>query len=80
PFARSIASMLIFVVIGVPSAKFQSNYYGIKDAVRWGHPPHQFSQDPRHVPPALRHMVQALGNGWRAQTGPPYALIHHRGC
>ncbi|WP_220124948.1 hypothetical protein, partial [Roseovarius sp. TE539] len=47
PFARSIASMLIFVVIGVPSAKFQSNYYGIKDAVRWGHPPHQFSSPPR---------------------------------
>jgi hypothetical protein len=29
PFARSIASMLIFVVIGVPSVRFQWNHHGI---------------------------------------------------
>ena len=29
PFARSIASMLIFVVIDVPSVRFQWNHHGI---------------------------------------------------
>ena len=29
PFARSIASMLIFVIIGVPSIRFRWNHHGI---------------------------------------------------
>jgi hypothetical protein len=34
--------MLIVVVIDVPSTWFLWNLHGIRDAVGWGHPPHQF--------------------------------------
>ncbi|WP_417524416.1 hypothetical protein, partial [Marinovum sp.] len=57
PFAKSIASMLIVVVIGVPSTWFLWNHHGIRDAAGWGHPPHQFSS--LRVQDAGRSLLEA---------------------
>jgi hypothetical protein len=43
PFARSIASMLIFVVIDAPSARLLGSPHGIRDASGRGHPWHQLA-------------------------------------
>jgi len=42
PFARSIANMLIFFITDAPSVRLPCNQHGKRDAVGWGHPPHQF--------------------------------------
>jgi hypothetical protein len=57
--------MLIFVVIDAPSARLLSNHHGMRDAVGWGHPPHQFKVICREQSARFLYVDFWRVQGWR---------------